>query len=161
MEKYLTMTDNLIDVKVEIILPNYNSDMYLTDTVDSIINQTFKNWELIIVDANSNAATQEILKKYANHPNINIIRLKKNKRAGFCRNLAIRNSKSDYIAFIDSDDLWEKDKLYKQLNFMIKNKYDFTYTSYQPFKSEEKENKLSEIIPEKLFTYKKPMPSSG
>ena len=63
MEKYLTMTDNLIDVKVEIILPNYNSDMYLTDTVDSIINQTFKNWELIIVDANSNAATQEILKK--------------------------------------------------------------------------------------------------
>ena len=153
MEKYLTMTDNLIDVKVEIILPNYNSDMYLTDTVDSIINQTFKNWELIIVDANSNAATQEILKKYANHPNINIIRLKKNKRAGFCRNLAIRNTKSDYIAFIDSDDIWDKEKLSKQLNFMIENKYHFTYTNYIPFKSK-KNNSLLEIKPPKYFDFK-------
>ena len=125
--------------------------MYLTDTVDSIINQTFKNWELIIVDANSNAATQEILKKYANHPNINIIRLKKNKRAGFCRNLAIRNSKSDYIAFIDSDYLWEKDKLYKQLNFMIKNKYHFTYTNYTRFREDNRQNNLEEIKPEKFF----------
>ena len=149
------MPDNLIDAKVEVVMPNYNSAPYLEETIKSIINQTFKNWKLTIVDANSNIPTQKILKKYSTHEKINILWLKKNKRAGFCRNLAIRNSKSDYIAFIDSDDLWEKDKLYKQLDFMIKNKYDFTYTSYQPFKSEEKENKLSEIIPEKFFTYKK------
>ena len=67
----------------------------------------------------------------------------------------MRNSKSDYIAFIDSDDLWEKGKLLKQLDFMIKNKYYFTYTNYQPFISDKKENKLKEIIPEKFFTFEK------
>ena len=149
------MSKNLVDVKVEIVMPNYNSAPYLEETINSIIKQTFKDWKLTIVDANSNIETQKILNKYSTHENINIVWLKKNKRAGFCRNLAIRNSKSDYIAFIDSDDLWEKDKLSKQLNFMLKNKYDFTYTNYQPFKSEQKENKLSEIIPEKFFTFKK------
>ena len=149
------MSNNLVDVKVEVVLPNYNSAPYLEETINSIINQTFKNWKLTIVDGNSNIETQKILNKYSTHENINIVWLKKNKRAGFCRNLAIRNSKSDYIAFIDSDDLWEKDKLSKQLNFMLKNKYDFTYTNYQPFKSEQKENKLREIIPEKFFTFKK------
>ena len=132
------MPSNLSEVKVEIILPNYNSEAYLTETLNSIINQTFENWKLTIVDGNSNIETQKILKGYMDHSNINIIRLKKNKRAGFCRNLAIRNSKSDYIAFIDSDDIWEKEKLSKQLNFMIKNKHHFTYTNYLPFKSEKK-----------------------
>ena len=147
------MLDNLVDVKVEIVLPNYNSEKYLADTVDSIINQTFKNWKLTIVDGNSNIATQEILKTYMKHPNINIIRLKRNKKAGFCRNLAIRKSKSDYIAFIDSDDIWDKEKLSKQLDFMVKNKHHFTYTNYQPFKSE-RNIKLLEIKPPKYFDFK-------
>ena len=132
------MLDKLTDVTVEIVLPNYNSEAYLVETINSIINQTFKNWKLTIVDGNSNIETQKILKNYINHSKINIIQLKKNKRAGFCRNLAIRNSKSDYIAFIDSDDIWEKEKLSKQIDFMIKNKYHFTYTNYLPFKSERK-----------------------
>jgi len=149
------MSENLVDLKIDIVMPNYNSAPYLEQTINSIINQTFKDWKLTIVDANSNIETQKILKKYLTHENINIVWLKKNKRAGFCRNLALRNSKSNYIAFIDSDDLWEKDKLSKQLNFMLKNKYDFTYTNYQPFKSGEKENKLSEVIPEQFFTFEK------
>ena len=126
------------EISVDIILPNYNSELYISETINSIINQTFKNWKLTIVDDNSNLETQKILKKYVDHPNINIIWLKKNKRAGFCRNLAIRNSKSEYVAFIDSDDIWDKEKLSKQLNFMIKNKYYFTYTNYLPFKSDKK-----------------------
>ena len=73
------MSNNLADVKVEIILPNYNSELYLSETIDSIINQTFKNWKLTIVDDNSNIETQRILKNYMNHPNINIIKLKKKK----------------------------------------------------------------------------------
>ena len=116
------MLKNLSDTKVEIILPNYNSAPYLEETINSVISQTFTNWKLTIVDGKSNDETQQILKKYINHPKINIILLEKNKRAGFCRNLAMRNSKSDYIAFIDSDDLWTKDKLFKKLDFMIKNK---------------------------------------
>ena len=140
---------------VDIIMPNYNSSYYVKETIDSIINQTFKNWKLIIVDANSNAETKEILKKYSKHSNIQIIWLKKNKKAGFCRNLAIRKSESNYIAFIDSDDIWDKEKLSKQIDFMEKNNYQFTYTNYLPFKDGEKKNNFKEIWPEKSFNYKK------
>ena len=139
------MKKELNQISVDIILPNYNSAPYLAETIDSIINQTFKNWKLIIVDGNSNIETKKILEKYKNNTNINIIWLKKNKKAGFCRNLAIRNSKSEYIAFVDSDDVWEEEKLSKQLDFMIKNKYYFTYTNYLTFKSENKQNNFKKI----------------
>ena len=146
------MKKELNQISVDIILPNYNSAPYLPEIIDSIINQTFKNWKLIIIDANSNIETKKILKKYNSNSNINIIWLKKNKRAGFCRNLAIRNSKSEYVAFIDSDDIWEREKLSKQLDFMDKNKYHFTYTNYQPFKSTKH---LPVIKPAKYFDYDK------
>jgi teichuronic acid biosynthesis glycosyltransferase TuaG len=149
------MPSNLSSTNVEIILPNYNSAPFLEETINSIISQTFENWKLIIVDGNSNVETQNILEKYINHPKINIIRLKKRKRAGFCRNLAIRKSKSDYIAFIDSDDIWGKNKLFKQLSFMIENEYYFTYTNYLPFKPNDKINEQREIKPEKSFTFEK------
>ena len=147
------MSINLSNAKVDIVLPNYNSAPYLEETINSVINQTFDNWNLIIVDGNSNNETQKILRKYANHQKINILFLKRNKKTGFCRNLAMRKSKSDYIAFIDSDDLWEKDKLIKQLDFMLKNKYFFTYTNYQPFIDSKK--KFKEIVPENSFTFDK------
>ena len=149
------MPNNLAEVKVEIVLPNYNSEAYLDETINSIINQTFKNWKLTIVDGNSNDETQRILQNYIRHPNINVIKLKKNKRAGFCRNLAMRSSNLDYVAFIDSDDVWDREKLSKQLDFMIKNDYHFTYTNYLPFKSEKKRQDLKEIKPENIFTYEK------
>ena len=147
------MSDNLFDVKVEIVLPNYNSEAYVSEAINSVIEQTFKNWKLIIVDDNSNIETRKVLKNYIKHPNINIIWLKKNKRAGFCRNLAIRNSKSEYIAFVDSDDIWEKEKLSKQLDFMIKNKYHFTYTNYLAFESKKKQNNLRKIKLPKYFNF--------
>mgnify|MGYP000906974566 CR=1 FL=1 len=137
---------------ISIISPNYNNDRYLEETIKSVINQTFKNWRLTIVDGNSNIATQEILKKYIDYKYINIIKLKKNKKTAFCRNYAIRNAKSDYIAFIDSDDIWEKEKLYRQLDFMDKNKYHFTYTNYQPFKYTKR---LPVNKPAKYFDYNK------
>ena len=127
--------DLLNQVSVDIVLPNYNSFPFIEETLKSIISQTFKNWKLFIVDGNSNIETQEILKKYRDHKNINVIQLKKNKLPGFCRNLVMRGSTSQYIAFIDSDDIWEKEKLSKQLSFMIKNKYQFTYTNYTTFRS--------------------------
>jgi glycosyltransferase involved in cell wall biosynthesis len=149
------MKKELNQISVDIILPNYNSAPYLSETIDSIINQSFKNWKLIIVDGNSNEETKKILKKYMTNPNINIIWLKKNKRAGFCRNLAIRKSQSDYVSFIDSDDIWEKEKLFSQLEFMINNNYYFTYTNYLTFTSSKRNDNLRKIIPEKFFTFKK------
>ena len=119
------MNDILDQINVDIILPNYNSSQHVEETLNSIISQSFKNWNLLIVDDNSDDKTKNILKKYHSNNKIKIIWLKKNKGVGFCRNLAIRNSNAKYIAFIDSDDIWEKEKLSRQLNFMVKNKYYF------------------------------------
>ena len=124
------MLQKINETKVDIILPNYNSCQFFLKTIDSILNQTFKNWQLIIVDDNSNLSNKALLKKYLNHSKIKIIWLKKNKGPGFCRNIAMRYSKSDYMAFIDSDDIWYKNKLFKQLNFMLENNFEFTYTNY-------------------------------
>ena len=127
---YLSMNKN---VKVSIILPNYNIEKYLIKTVKSVLNQTFKNWELIIVDDNSNLNTLNVLKRFKRNKKIRIFYLKKNKGAGYCRNYAIKKSKSTYLAFIDSDDIWENNKLKKQIKFMRKNNCSFSYTNYKTF----------------------------
>jgi len=120
-------------LKVSIILPNYNSSKSIHATINSILQQTYKNWELIIIDDNSDKKTKKILSKFEKKQKIKIFYLKKNKGAGYCRNLAIKKSKSYYLAFIDSDDLWKKNKLSLQINFMHKNNYNFTYTHYETF----------------------------
>ncbi len=119
--------------KVSIILPNYNSYKTIVPTVNSILRQSYKNWDLIIVDDGSEEKTKKILIKYKKIKKIKIIYLKKNKGAGYCRNLAIKKSNSLYLAFIDSDDLWEKNKLKLQINFMEEYKYNFTFTYYKTF----------------------------
>ncbi len=119
--------------EVSVILPNYNSHKFIHDTVRSVLNQKFNSWELIIVDDDSNYKTKKILKKFAQNKKIKIYWLNKNKGAGYCRNLAIKKSKSKYLAFIDSDDIWKKNKLKTQINFMKKNNYFFTYTNYETF----------------------------
>ena len=123
------------ELKVSIILPNYNSSKTIKKTISSIQNQKYKNWELIIVDDNSDKNTKNILSQYEKLKRIKIVYLKKNKGAAYCRNLAIKKSKSYYLAFIDSDDLWKKNKLNLQINFMQKNNYFFTYTNYITFKN--------------------------
>ena len=122
------------ELKVSIILPNYNSSKTIINTINSILQQTYKNWEIIIVDDCSDKKTKNILSKYKNIKKIKIFYLKKNKGTAYCRNLAIKKSKSYYLAFIDSDDTWEKNKLKLQINFMQKNNYFFTYTNYTTFK---------------------------
>ena len=119
--------------KVSIILPNYNSSKTIIATINSVLQQSYKNWELIIVDDCSDTKTKKILLKYKKVKNIKIFHSKKNKGAGFSRNLAIKKSNSYYLAFIDSDDLWKKDKLKKQIDFMQNNNYNFTYTYYETF----------------------------
>ena len=122
--------------EIDIILPNYNSSEFIELTIDSVIGQTQKNWNLIIVDDCSDEKTKKILNKYSQNKNIQIVFLDKNKGAAFCRNHALELSKSEYVAFLDSDDVWFPDKLIKQINFMKKNNYNFTYTNYTPYKGE-------------------------
>ena len=119
--------------KIDIILPNYNSHKFISETINSIINQSYFNWNLTIVDDHSNKKTKDILKKFSKNKKIKIYWLKKNQGAGFCRNYALKKTKSPYIAFIDSDDIWKRDKLKSQINFMLKKKYLFSYTYYETF----------------------------
>ena len=119
--------------KIDIILPNYNSSQFIIKTINSILKQTYKNWKLIIVDDFSDKKTKKILKEISKNKNIKVFFLNKNHGAGFCRNFAIKKSKSPYLAFIDSDDTWKKDKLKKQINFMKKNNFSFSYTDYKTF----------------------------
>ena len=135
----------MLNPKISIILPNYNSHKYISDTLDSIINQSYKNWELVLIDDGSDKNTKEILNNYIQEKNIKIIFLKKNMGTAFCRNYALRLSSSEYVAFIDSDDIWHLDKLEKQVNFMIENNYLFSYTNYSTFKSNDL-NKLLRVI---------------
>ena len=123
---------------IDIILPNYNSSKFLKQTLNSIIMQTYKNWILIIIDDCSDDKTKNILKKYLKDKRIKIFWLKKNNGAGFCRNYGIKKSQSPYVAFIDSDDVWKKNKLEKQIIFMKKNNYSFSYTNYETFGEKKK-----------------------
>jgi len=137
-------------IKIDIILPNFNSSDSIKETIKSVIGQTFKNWKLIIVDDCSDKKTKTILKKFSKNKKIKIYWLKKNKGAGYCRNYAIKKSKSAYLAFIDSDDIWKKDKLETQLRFMENNNYLFTYTNYETFGK-----KIKFISPAKEYDFKK------
>jgi len=119
--------------KVSIILPNFNSSEFVLSTINSIKNQTYRNWNLIIIDDCSNKKTKKILKKFIYDKKIKILWLKKNRGAAYCRNLAIKKTKSKYLAFLDSDDIWEKNKLKVQLKYMEQNNFDFTYTYYKTF----------------------------
>jgi teichuronic acid biosynthesis glycosyltransferase TuaG len=125
--------------KVDIILPVYNSKKSILDTISSIIKQTYKNWNLIIIDDCSSDGTYEVLKNFKknfiNSNKIFLYRNAKNKGQAFTRNFGLKKAKSTFIAFIDSDDLWDKNKLDRQIRFMLYNKYYFTYTDYKSIKN--------------------------
>ena len=136
---------------VSIITPSYNSSKFIKDCVASVFSQTYKNWEMIIVDDCSKDNSKEIIKELAaKDKRIKPIFLEKNVGAAKARNVAIRQAKGKYVAFLDSDDLWNPKKLEKQLSFMYENEIAFSYTNYQ-FISENGED-LSNIIsaPEKM-----------
>lgn len=118
---------------IDIIMPNYNKAEFISEAVDSVVKQSYKNWYLYIMDGGSTDLSLQKLSKFSKIKNIRIISFKRNKGPGFSRNYGMRISNSKYISFLDSDDGWSSDKLEKQLNFMRKNQYNFTYTDYTPF----------------------------
>ncbi len=138
--------------EVDIILPNYNSSEYIDKTIKSVINQSFKNWRLLIVDDFSDLPTKKIIEKYKKHKKIKIFWLKKNRGTAYCRNLALKKSKSKFIAFLDSDDTWEKNKLKNQIKFMEEKNYDFTYTNYKTIGLKNKNIETPKKFSFKTFT---------
>ena len=128
---------------VSIIMPTYNCAKFIKETIQSVINQTYENWELVIVDDCSKDNTEEIVASF-NDKRIKYHRLEKNSGAAVARTTSMKKAIGNYMAFLDSDDLWKKDKLEKQLDFMKKNNYNFTCTAYEQINEEG--NKLNKII---------------
>ena len=114
---------------VSIIMPSYNTSKFINESIQSVLNQTYTCWELIIVDDCSTDHTDDVLKKI-NDKRIRIYKNEKNCGAAVSRNRALREARGQWIAFLDSDDLWLPDKLEKQINFMKTNNYHFSYTNY-------------------------------
>ena len=140
---------------VDIILPNYNKGKFLEEAINSVISQTYKNWHLYIIDDNSFDNSNKIIDGLTKQKNITIIKLYKNKGPSFCRNYAMRISKSKYISFIDSDDSWSNNKLERQIDFMEKNSLNFTYTDYTTFFEVDGGKKIKRRIPLRdYFDYK-------
>lgn len=131
------------DKLVSIIMPTYNCAKFIGKTIESIIAQTYENWELIIVDDCSKDNTEEVVSEYKDN-RIKYHRLENNSGAAVARTEAMKKASGSYMAFLDSDDLWKKDKLEKQLEFMNKNNYNFTCTEYEQI--DEDGNKLNKVI---------------
>ena len=134
---------------VSIIMPSYNTASFISKTIESVLNQTYKNWELLIVDDCSTDDTDEIVSKY-NDKRIVYLKNEKNSGAAISRNRALRNAKGKWIAFLDSDDLWHPTKLEKQIKFMKKNGHFFSYTSYEEIDENDVVNGVKVTGPKKI-----------
>ena len=119
-----------MDELVSIIMPSYNTAKFISETIESVLEQTYTNWELIIVDDCSTDNTDEVVKSFLSDNRIKYIKNEKNSGAAVSRNRALREAKGKWIAFLDSDDLWLPVKLEKQIAFMKENDYHFSYTNY-------------------------------
>lgn len=114
---------------VSIIMPTYNCGRFIAESINSVLAQTYANWELLIVDDCSTDNTAKVVATFKD-PRIHYQCNEHNSGAAVTRNTALRLAKGKYIAFLDSDDLWEPTKLEKQIAFMEKNNYAFSYTNY-------------------------------
>lgn len=122
----------MVEKLVSIIMPAYNCADYIADSIRSVQAQTYRNWELIVADDKSSDSTVGIVRGIAADDNrICLLETDINLGPAAARNRAIDAAQGDYIAFLDSDDIWYPDKLQKQISFMEQNGYGFTYTAYE------------------------------
>ena len=117
---------------VSIIMPCYNAEHYIAQSIESVLAQTYTNWELLITDGPSNDNTANIAKEYCEKDSrIHFIIPSRHLNIAEARHSSIMNSKGKYLAFLDSDDIWVKDKLEKQVSYMLQHDYAFTYGDYE------------------------------
>jgi glycosyltransferase involved in cell wall biosynthesis len=124
---------------ISIITPLYNSNDFVGNTIKSVLSQTYQNWEMIIINDASADGSVKIVESFATEDErIKLIKPDSNKGPAVARNRGIKEASGRYIAFLDSDDLWYEEKLNKQLNFMKRNHYAFTYTGFEKINEEGK-----------------------
>lgn len=147
------MTNDL----VSIIMPSYNTGKYISESIHSVLNQTYKNWELIIIDDCSTDNTVSVVNSFMDK-RIRFFQNKTNSGAAVSRNVALTLSKGRWIAFLDSDDLWVPEKLEHQIKFMEQNRYSFSYSNYIEIDSFGNERGIivtgpNKIIKSKMYDY--------
>ena len=136
---------------VSIVVPVYNAEAFLKDTIESAMKQTYTNWELILVNDCSSDDSVNIIKKYEKKDSrIKLINNKENSKAAITRNNGIKAAKGRYICFLDADDLWDKDKLKKQVSFIKKHDCAFSFTGYEFADENGKPNGKRVFVPEKI-----------
>lgn len=143
---------------VSVIMPAYNVEKYISESIESVLAQSYQNWELLITDDRSTDNTQRIVEEYCiNDKRIKLFINKENGGAGAARNNSIKEANGRFIAFLDSDDQWLPEKLNKQINFMLKHNYAFTFTAYQKLEQGELRGTIK---PPAFTTYKKLLSSN-
>lgn len=134
---------------ISIITPAYNCEKFIEETILSVRNQTYQNWEHIIINDGSSDNTQVILNEYADkEKRACIIELEHNGGIAKARNKGIACAKGEFVAFLDSDDQWKQDKLEKQVKFMQDSRVLFSYTSYDVI--DEQGRFIKQIIPARM-----------
>lgn len=138
----------IMEDKVTIVTPTWNSAKYIRETISSVQAQTYQNWEMIIVDDCSTDNTVEIVKDIVKKDSrIHLIEQKVNQGAAIARNIAVQNGTGRYVAYLDSDDCWKPDKLEKQVKFMLSKDCGFSCTSYEVIDFEGKSlNKIVHML---------------
>ena len=136
--------------KVSVIIPVYNSKKYIKDCINSVINQTYKNLEILVINDKSTDSSLKIINKIKDK-RIKVINLKRNSGVAVARNEGIKAATGDYICFIDSDDYWTLTKIEKQVKFMKENDYTFIYGDYEFLKN----GKRKRVNVPSSITYKK------
>lgn len=120
----------MVDDLVSIIMPSWNTGNYIAESIQSVIDQTYKKWELLIVDDCSTDNTDEIVKTFKDG-RIRYLKNEKNMGAALTRNRALREAQGEWIAFLDSDDIWMPEKLEKQIGFMKDRNIVFSYHDFE------------------------------
>ena len=129
---------------VSVIMPCYNSERFIAESIDSVIGQSYPNFELLITDDGSTDNSVEIIKNKVEKDNrIKLFILKERIGIAKARNNSLSHAKGRFIAFLDSDDIWTSNKLSTQINFIINNNIGFSYSDYELIDEEERKTKSS------------------
>lgn len=139
----------MIEGMVSIIMPSWNTGRLIAESIQSVIEQTYPNWELLIVDDCSTDNTDEVVEKFHDE-RIRYFHNESNSGAALTRNYALQKARGEWIAFLDSDDLWMPEKLEHQLNFMQENHYVLSYTEYEKIDEESQSLNIYVSGPEKV-----------
>ena len=122
----------ILMAQVSIITPAYNAEPFISATIESVLGQSFQDWELLVADDVSSDRTPEIVAGFADRdPRVRLLRRGRNGGPAAARNTALRAAAGRYIAFLDNDDLWLREKLARQVTFMQENDCAISYTAYR------------------------------